>query len=84
MPVTRTFEYEVFDAAGKRGKGTIEATNETAAAQALRSQGAVPLSITLSRTGAFVETSRPAMADIAFAASPSIEPTATLSVTGRV
>jgi len=45
---------------------------------------AVPLSITLSRTGAFVETSRLAMADIALAASPSIEPTATLSVTGRV
>jgi hypothetical protein len=45
---------------------------------------AVPLSITLSRTGAFVETSSPAIADIALAASPSIEPTATLSVTGRV
>jgi hypothetical protein len=38
----------------------------------------------LSRTGAFAETSRLAMADIALAASPSIEPTATLSVTGRV
>src|SRR5882762_3045068 len=43
---------------------------------------AVPLSITLSRTGALVETSSLAMADIALAASPSIEPTATVSVTG--
>ena len=45
MATTRTFEYEAVDATGKRGKGTIEATNETAAAQTLRQQGAVPLSI---------------------------------------
>src|SRR5205814_5457645 len=45
MATTRTFEYEAVDATGKRGKGTIEATNETAAAQVLRQQGAVPLSI---------------------------------------
>jgi hypothetical protein len=43
----------------------------------------VPLSMTLSRTGALVETSSLARADIALAASPSIEPTATVSVTGR-
>jgi len=52
--------------------------------KALAAPSAVPLSITLSRAGAFVETSRLARADIALAASPSIEPTATLSVTGRV
>ena len=46
MAVTKTFDYEIVDAAGKRGKGTIEALNETAAAQALRQQGAVPLAIT--------------------------------------
>src|SRR5438067_11765338 len=45
MATTRTFEYEAVDATGKRGKGTIEALNETAAAQTLRQQGAVPLSI---------------------------------------
>ena len=45
---------------------------------------AVPLSITLSRTGAFAETSSLANCDMAVAASPSIEPTATVSVTGRV
>ena len=45
---------------------------------------AVPLSITVSRTGAFVETNSLAIADIALAASPSTEPTATVSVTGRV
>jgi hypothetical protein len=38
----------------------------------------------LGRSGAVVETSRLAIADMALAASPSIEPTATLSVTGRV
>ncbi len=46
MALTKTFEYEVIDSAGKRGKGTIEATNEAAAAQALRQQGAVPLRLT--------------------------------------
>ncbi|OLB65222.1 MAG: pilus assembly protein PilC [Actinobacteria bacterium 13_2_20CM_2_72_6] len=45
MPATRTFEYEIIDQSGKRAKGTIEATSEVAAAQLLRQQGAVPLSI---------------------------------------
>jgi type IV pilus assembly protein PilC len=45
MAVTKTFQYEVIDQAGKRAKGTIEATNEATAAQQLRQQGAVPLAI---------------------------------------
>src|SRR5258708_293256 len=52
--------------------------------KALAAPSAVPLSTTLSRTDALFEASRLAMADIALAASPSIEPTATLSVTPRV
>ena len=47
MPATKTFHYNSIDATGgKRTKGTIEATNEAAAAQhAARSSGVVPLSI---------------------------------------
>ena len=52
MPITKTFEYEVIDSAGKRAKGTIDATNEAAAAQLLRQQGAIPLAI--SDQGAFL------------------------------
>jgi len=54
------------------------------AANALAAPSAVPLSMTVSRTGALASTSRLAIADMALAASPSTEPTATLSVTGRV
>src|SRR5919198_417678 len=42
---TRIFEYEALDAAGKRTKGKVEATNDAAAAAALRAQGATPLSL---------------------------------------
>jgi hypothetical protein len=52
--------------------------------KSLGGSSAVPLSMTLKRTGALVATSWLAMADMALAASPSIDPTATLSVTGRV
>jgi type IV pilus assembly protein PilC len=45
MPVTKTFEYQTIDTAGKRGKGKLEATSEAAAAQSLRQQGVLPLSI---------------------------------------
>jgi type IV pilus assembly protein PilC len=50
MPITKTFEYQSLDSAGKRGKGKIDATNEAAAAQQLRQQGVVPLSISESGT----------------------------------
>ena len=42
------------------------------------------LSITLRRTGALVKANWLAMADVSLAASPSIEPTAMVSVIGRV
>ncbi len=42
----------------------------------------VPVTTTLNLTGALTVTRRLAMADIALDASPSIEPTATVSVTG--
>jgi type IV pilus assembly protein PilC len=45
MPVTKTFDYQTIDTAGKRGKGKLESTSEAAAAQSLRQQGVVPLSI---------------------------------------
>ena len=44
----------------------------------------VPVSMTFSRTGAPSETSWLAIADIAFAPSPSIVPTASERVTGRL
>jgi type IV pilus assembly protein PilC len=49
--LTRTFEYEVLDAGGKKRKGTLDATNEVNAAAALRSQGVTPLAITESGKG---------------------------------
>ena len=45
MPATKEFTYETVGAGGKREKGKIEASNETAAAVQLRAQGLVPLSI---------------------------------------
>jgi type IV pilus assembly protein PilC len=45
VPATKTFEYKVIDVNGKQVKGRVDAPNETAAVQALRSQGSVPLTI---------------------------------------
>src|SRR5438045_3533017 len=45
MAATKTFDYEIVDQNGKRAKGTIEAASDSAAAQLLRQQGAVPLSV---------------------------------------
>ncbi|WP_426506873.1 type II secretion system F family protein [Dactylosporangium sp. McL0621] len=50
MVATKTYEYQSIDHAGKRGKGRIEASNELAAAQALRQQGLTPLAITIADT----------------------------------
>jgi type IV pilus assembly protein PilC len=52
MSATKTFEYQIIDTGGKRGKGKIDASNEAAAAQILRQQGVVPLSI--SESGSFL------------------------------
>jgi type IV pilus assembly protein PilC len=51
MPATRTFSYEGIDTSGKRTRGTVDASNETAATQSLRQQGLVPLAIAESRGG---------------------------------
>ncbi|MER7279720.1 type II secretion system F family protein [Dactylosporangium sp. NPDC000244] len=50
MVATKTYEYQSIDHAGKRAKGKIEASNELAAAQALRQQGLTPLAITSADT----------------------------------
>jgi type IV pilus assembly protein PilC len=49
--MTKTFAYQTKSAAGKRSKGTVEATNETTAAQTLRQQGIVPLRLSEAGTG---------------------------------
>jgi type IV pilus assembly protein PilC len=48
---TRTYDYEALDGNGKRTKGKVEATNDAAAAAALRAQGSTPLSLTESGRG---------------------------------
>jgi type IV pilus assembly protein PilC len=45
VAATKSFTYEVIDTRGKRTRGKVEAANESAAAQLLRQQGTVPLSI---------------------------------------
>jgi hypothetical protein len=54
------------------------------AANCLPDSTEVPVSMTFSRTGAPSAVSWLAIADIALAPSPSIEPTASVSVTGRL
>jgi len=49
--VTKTYEYEVVDPRGKRSKGKLDASTESAAAAALRQQGVVALSINESGKG---------------------------------
>jgi type IV pilus assembly protein PilC len=61
MSITRTFEYQVLDTRGKRTKGRVDASNEAAAAQILRQQGAVPLSISESGRGLRKELSIPGL-----------------------
>lgn len=51
MAVTKTFDFEIVDAAGKRTKGKIDAANEAAAAQLLRQRNVIPLAISASGTG---------------------------------
>jgi len=49
--VTKTYEYEVVDSRGKRSKGKLDASTESAAAAVLRQQGVVALSINESGKG---------------------------------
>lgn len=58
---SKTFEYEVVDAAGKRSKGKLEAPNESAVASALRQQGVTPLSINQAGTGLSKEIKIPGL-----------------------
>jgi len=51
MPVAKTYEYKVIEVGGKQVKGKLSAANEMAAAQTLRQQGVVPLSIVETGTG---------------------------------
>src|ERR1700726_2825480 len=51
--------------------------------KAFAASSALDVSTTLSRTGALMETSRAAIADMIRAASPSNEPTAIVNVVGR-
>ncbi|HEV7192626.1 MAG TPA: type II secretion system F family protein [Jatrophihabitantaceae bacterium] len=48
---TKTYDFEVLDAKGKRAKGKVDATSESTAAAMLRQQGGTPLSIVESGTG---------------------------------
>jgi type IV pilus assembly protein PilC len=45
MSLTKTFDYQTTDSAGKRSKGRIDAPSAAAAAQLLRQRGMVPLQI---------------------------------------
>ncbi len=59
--VIKTFDYEVVDASGKRQKGKLDASTETAAAAQLRQQGVVPLTITESGRGLNAEIKIPGL-----------------------
>jgi type IV pilus assembly protein PilC len=61
MALTKTFDYQVIDNTGKRTKGKIDASNEAAAANLLRQQGVVPLSISESGKGLQRELSIPGL-----------------------
>jgi type IV pilus assembly protein PilC len=60
---TRTYDYEALDATGARTKGKVEATNDSAAAAALRAQGVLPLSLKEAGRGLQSEISIPGLGD---------------------
>jgi type IV pilus assembly protein PilC len=49
--ITKTFEYEALDPAGKRAKGKIDASSDGIAAASLRQQGLTPLTLVESGKG---------------------------------
>jgi type IV pilus assembly protein PilC len=59
----RSFDYEAMDAAGKRTKGRIDATSDSAAAAALRQQGVTPLKVNEAGTGLQTELRIPGLTD---------------------
>ena len=60
---TRTYDYEALDAAGKRTKGKVEATTDSAAAAALRAQGVMPLKLNESGKGLQKDIKIPGLGD---------------------
>lgn len=61
--VLKTFDYEAVDASGKRRKGKVDATTETAAAAQLRSQGVTPLNVSEAGRGLNAEIKIPGLGD---------------------
>ena len=57
--IAKSFDYEALDSKGKRTKGKVEASSESAAANALRQQGVVPLQIIEAGKGLQRELSLP-------------------------
>ena len=51
MPATKTFHYNSIDGAGRKSKGTVEAANESAAMNLLKSRGEVPLELSAAGQG---------------------------------
>ena len=51
MTATKTFHYNSIDSTGRKSKGTVEAANESAAMQMLKSRGEVPLELSVAGQG---------------------------------
>jgi type IV pilus assembly protein PilC len=51
VTVTKTFHYNSIDATGRKSKGTVEATNESAAMHMLKQRGEVPLELSVAGQG---------------------------------
>lgn len=60
---TRTYDYEALDSAGKRTKGKVEASTDSAAAAALRAQGVTPLKLNEVGRGMQAEIKIPGLGD---------------------
>jgi type IV pilus assembly protein PilC len=58
---SKTFDYEAVDASGKRTKGKVDATTESAAVATLRQQGVTPLSLSEAGRGLQKELQIPGM-----------------------
>jgi type IV pilus assembly protein PilC len=59
--VTKTFDYEALDAAGKRNKGKVDASSESTAAAQLRQQALTPLKISEAGKGLQKEINIPGL-----------------------
>jgi type IV pilus assembly protein PilC len=59
--ITKTWDYEAIDSSGKRSKGKVQATTDSAAASALRAQGVTPLAVTEAGRGLSKELQIPGL-----------------------